>query len=111
MCGGICRHWRRESGNETMPRKPYSVLNMSSSTARRLVYLVGCGSWLVLAKAAGSPSIDLPEHATEGIKAFDRHCRPIREWSAPPAALLEQPLEVLPSGNQERLGIHAPELT
>src|SRR5262249_38862942 len=66
-----------------------SVLKMSSSTARRLVYLVGCGSWLVLAKAAGSPSIDLPQHHTEKKNPSHRPRRPIREWSAPPAALLE----------------------
>jgi hypothetical protein len=73
------------------------------------VHLVGCWSWLVLVGAAGSASIDdQHEPASEAIKAFDRSCRPAWEGSAPPTALLEQPLEVLPGGKQERLAVHAP---
>ena len=35
--------------------------------------------------------------------------RPVREWSATPAPLLQQPLEILPSGNQERLTVDSPQ--
>src|SRR5690242_15460827 len=59
----------------------------------------------------------LPGYAGEG-DALDsgqapsqqeRACAPKRERSPSPAALLEEPLEILSRGNQERLTVHSPE--
>src|SRR6266852_6621831 len=100
----LSRFNQYEAPHSTVPNTIEPVEICPPAPLGGYVYLVGCWSRLVLVGAVGFPSIDdQHELATEDIKAFDRSFRPIREWSAPPAVLLEQPLEVLPCGHQECL--------
>lgn len=68
--------------------------------------------WEEGGEAGGGTSIaDRHEPATQDREGVGRGCRPAWKRAAPPAALLEQPFQVLASGHQERLAIDAPELT